>query len=71
MLDPAQVDRRERWFVEGAAARVARLLQRAVELASEHGTPLSAFADQLRLPLPLLRAVLGEVVERPRLTLVQ
>jgi Zn-dependent peptidase ImmA (M78 family) len=47
------------------------LLIRAAELAAEHGTPLSAFADQLRLPLPLLRAVLGEVVGRPRLTLVQ
>ena len=47
------------------------LLTRAVELAAEHGTSLSTFAEHLRLPLPLLRSVLGEVVQRPRLTLVQ
>jgi hypothetical protein len=44
---------------------------RAVELAAEHGTSLGTLAERLRLPLPLLRSVLGDVTERPRLTLVQ
>jgi Zn-dependent peptidase ImmA (M78 family)/DNA-binding XRE family transcriptional regulator len=46
------------------------LLSRAIELAADHGTPLKAFAEQLRLPLPLVRALVGETVERPRLALV-
>jgi hypothetical protein len=46
------------------------LLSRAIELAADHGTPLKAFAEQLRLPLPLVRALVGETVQRPRLALV-
>ncbi|WP_162293031.1 helix-turn-helix domain-containing protein [Actinophytocola xinjiangensis] len=47
------------------------LLARAVELAAAHGLPLPRLADNLRIGLPRLRALIGLPDRRPRLRLVQ
>jgi len=46
------------------------LLKKAVELADNHGAPISVLAESLKVSVAQVRDLLGEVDRRPVLTLV-
>ncbi len=56
--------------VEGYPGEIPVLLRRAFTLAEEHGLTLRELADDLHLPLPRLRLLLGDDDPRPELRLV-
>ena len=56
--------------VEGYPGEVPVLLRRAFQLAEEHGLTMRELAEELHLPLPRLRLLLGDDDPRPELRLV-
>lgn len=56
--------------VEGFPGELPVLLRRAFHLAEQHGLTMRELADELSLPLPRLRLLLGGDDPRPELRLV-